>query len=105
MFGIILISACTLVHIYVFWRVASVPVVDRHLPRKLLAGAGVTLWAIFFFARAFGHGGTGTLAEAVELAGMNWMGVLFLIFISLLAMDLVTVFGFLMPRRAPSLRG
>jgi predicted MPP superfamily phosphohydrolase len=33
------------------------------------------------------------------------MGVLFLIFISLLAIDLVTVFGFLMPRRAPSLRG
>jgi len=31
--------------------------------------------------------------------------VLFLIFISLLAIDLVTVFGFLMPRRAPSLRG
>jgi hypothetical protein len=45
------------------------------------------------------------LAEALELAGMNWMGVLFLIFISLLAIDLVTVFGFLMPRRAPSLRG
>ena len=105
MFGIILISAGTLIHIYVFWRAASVPVVDRDLPRKLIAGAGVTLWAIFFFARVFGHGGTGTLAEALELAGMNWMGVLFLIFISLLAIDLVTVFGFLMPRRAPSLRG
>ena len=105
MFGIILISAGTLIHFYVFWRAASVPVVDRNLPRKLLAGAGVTLWAVFFFARVFGHGGTGPLAEALELAGMNWMGVLFLIFISLLAIDLVTVFGFLMPRRAPSLRG
>ena len=97
MFGIILISAGTLIHIYVFWRAASVPVVDRNLPRKLIAGGGVTLWAIFFFARVFGHGGTGPLAEALELAGMNWMGVLFLIFISLLAIDLVTVFGFLMP--------
>jgi hypothetical protein len=104
-FGIILISACTLVHIYVFWRAASVPVVDRHLPRKLLAGAGVTLWAIFFFARVFGHGGTGTLAGMLELVGMTWMAVLFLIFVSLLATDLATVFGFLMPRRAPSLRG
>lgn len=105
MFGIILISACTLIHIYVFWRAASVPVVDRRLPRKLLAGAGVTLWAIFFSARVVGHGGTGTLAGMLELVGMNWMAVLFLTFISLLAIDLVTVFGFLMPRRAPSLRG
>ena len=47
MFGIILISAGTLIHIYVFWRAASVPVVDRKLPRKLIVGVGVTLWAIF----------------------------------------------------------
>jgi uncharacterized protein len=104
-FGIILISACTLIHIYVFWRAASVPLVDRHVPRKLLAGAGVTLWAIFFSARVFGHGGTGALAGTLELVGMNWMAVLFLTFISLLAIDLVTVFGFLMSRRAFSLRG
>jgi uncharacterized protein len=82
-----------------------VPVVDRHLPRKLLAGAGVTLWAIFFFARVFGHGGTGTLAGMLELVGMNWIGVLFLTFVCLLAVDLVTLFGLLVPRRAPSLRG
>lgn len=105
MFGIILISAGTLIHIYVFWRAASVPIVARHVSRKLLIGAGVTLWAIFFAARVVGHGGTGTLAGMLELVGMNWMAVLFLTFISLLTVDLVTVFGFLMPRRAPSLRG
>jgi predicted MPP superfamily phosphohydrolase len=104
-FGIILISACTLVHIYVFWRAALVPVVDRHLPRKLLAEAGVTLWAIFFFARVFGHGGTGTLAGMLELVGMSWMAALFLAFVPLLATDLITAFGFIMPRLAPSLRG
>jgi predicted MPP superfamily phosphohydrolase len=36
---------------------------------------------------------------------MNWMAVLFLVFVSLLAMDFITGFGFLMPRQAPSLRG
>jgi predicted MPP superfamily phosphohydrolase len=104
-FGIILISACTLMHIYVFWRAASVPLVDRHVPRRLLIGAGVVLWAIFFFGRIFGHGNTGILAGTLELIGMNWMAVLFLISVSLLAVDLITGFGFLMPRLAPSLRG
>ena len=105
MFGIILISAGTLIQIYVFWRIASVPIVTRHVPRKLLIGAGVTLWVIFFSARVFGHGGTGALAGTLERVGMNWMAVLFLIAVSLLATDLVTAFGFFMSRLAPSLRG
>ena len=105
MFGIILISASTLLHLYVFWRAASVPLVDRHVPRKILTGAGVAFWAIFFSARVFGHGGTGALAGTLEMVGMTWMAVLFLIFISLLATELVTAFGFFMPRLAPSLRG
>jgi predicted MPP superfamily phosphohydrolase len=105
MFGIILISAGTLLHFYVFWRAASVPIVVRHVSRKLLLGAGMGLWTVFFSARVFGHGGSGPLAAALELAGMNWMGVLFLTFVCLLAVDVVTFFGFLVPRRAPSLRG
>jgi predicted MPP superfamily phosphohydrolase len=104
-FGLILISASTLIHLYVFWRAASVPIVARHVPRKLLLGAGASLWAVFFSARVFGHGGTGPLAAALELVGMNWMGVLFLTFVCLIAVDGVTLFGLLMPRRAPSWRG
>jgi len=91
--------------IYVFFRAASVPFVDRHVPRKILIGIGVTLWAIFFFGLVLGHGGKGVLAGTLEFLGMNWMAVLFLIFIPLLAIDLVTFFGFLMPRLSPSLRG
>ena len=81
------------------------PFVDRHLSLKVLIGAAVALWAIFFFGRVIGHGGTGVLAGTLELLGMSWMAVLFLTFIPLLAIDLVTLFGFLMPRLAPSLRG
>jgi predicted MPP superfamily phosphohydrolase len=92
-------------HIYVFWRTASVPFIDRHVPRKILIGAGVILWAIFFFGRVVGHGGTGVLAGTLEFLGMNWMAVLFLTFIPLLAIDLATLFGFLMPRLSSSLRG
>lgn len=104
-FGIILVSACTLMHVYVFWRAASVPFVDRHVPRKVIMGAGLVLWSIFFSGRVFGHGGTGALATVLEWLGMNWMGALFLAFVSLLATDLITAFGFIMPRLAPSLRG
>ena len=96
MFGVILISAITLMHIYVFWRAASVPFVQRKVRRSLLIGTGVVLWAGFFFARAYGHGHTGVLNRILELIGMDWMGVLFLCFVSLLAMDLVTGFGFLL---------
>ena len=105
MFGTILISACTVMHVYVFWRAASVPFIDRHVPRKVLIGTGVILWAVFFFGRVMGHGGTGDLAGTLEFLGMNWMGVLFLTFIPLLSIDLVTLFGFLMPRLSPSFRG
>ena len=105
MFGTILISVCTFMHIYVFRRAASVPFVNRHVPRKILIGTGVILWAVFITGRVMGHGGTGDLAGTLEFLGMNWMGVLFLTFIPLLSIDLVTLFGFLMPRLSPSLRG
>jgi predicted MPP superfamily phosphohydrolase len=104
-FGTILISACTLMHLYVFSRAASVPFVKRLVPRKILIGTGFILWVMFFLGRVIGHGGTGVLAGILEFLGMNWMAVLFLIFVSLLAIDLVTLFGFLVPRLSPSLRG
>ncbi len=92
-------------HVYVFWRAASVPFAALHVSREVLIGAGVILWAIFFFGRVVGHGGTGVLAETLEFLGMDWMGILFLIFVPLLIVDLATLFGFLMPRLSPTLRG
>ncbi|HPQ45447.1 MAG TPA: metallophosphoesterase [Syntrophales bacterium] len=102
MFGYILISILTVIQLYVFWRAASVPLLRDH--RLLLAGAGVVLWLLFLFGRIYGHGGTGAAAWWLELIGMHWMAVLFLLFVCLLAVDLVTGFGFFMPRFAPFLR-
>lgn len=51
MFGTVLISACTLMHIYVFWRVATVPMVHRFVSGKYLILVGVILWGIFYFDR------------------------------------------------------
>ena len=105
MFRLILTSVVTAMHVYVFWRAASVPFLKRRVPRRVFIAMGVGLWAAFLLGRVFGHGGTGALARTLELLGMNWMGALFLIFLTLLAMDLLTGFGFLLRRLAPRLRG
>jgi hypothetical protein len=104
-FGSILISVVTLMHIYVFWRAATVPFIKRHVPRKLLIATGVALWTGFFLGRVYGHHGTGILAAAIEFFGMNWMAVSLLLCVSLFAVDLATGFGFFLRRQVPLLRG
>lgn len=105
MFRYILFSVFTVIHVYVFWRAASVPYWRRPVSRKVLIGVGVLLWAGFFLGLFAVHGGSGTLAEVMEFCGMTWVGVLFLLFVAVLAVDVITGFGFLFSRFAPSLRG
>ena len=104
MFGTVLILVITLMHVYVFWRITSIPFLTRHIQKKYIVGINILLWAIFV-AGLFGHGGTGDLTRILEFIGMYWMATLFLICASLLAMDCATGFGFFLPRFAPSLRG
>ena len=80
------------------------PLVSRHVPLNFLITAGALLWAIFFIGRVYGHRGTGALATVSEFLGMIWMGALLLLFISLLAADMITLFGFLLARQAPLIR-
>ena len=105
MFGTILTTFYTLILLYLLWRASSVPFVVRILPRWSLILIGIFLWAAFYLGRFFGHGGEGTLAAVMEYVGMNCLGVIFLTFVIMLAVDLVTAFGFLFSRWAPSLRG
>ena len=100
-----LVTAGTLLHAYVFWRAASVPAIARRVPRPVLIGVGVALWASLFLSFYLGHGGSGAPARVLELFGMTWLAMLFLAFVTLLAVDLVTGFGLLLPRLAPRLRG
>ena len=104
MFGTILLSAVTLLHIYVFWRAASVPLVRRKLSTKQLCLAGLALWACFFLGRKLGHGGAGVFSASLELLGMNWMAALFLLAVCFLAADILTGFGLFLPRITPHLR-
>lgn len=105
MFGTILTSITTFMHIYVFWRVASIPFVRQHVSKKILICLCILLWVLFYLGRVAGHNGTGVLAVTLEFFAMNWLAVLFLIFIPLLLIDLVTAFGLFMPGISSSLRG
>jgi predicted MPP superfamily phosphohydrolase len=105
MFGTVLISIVTVMHLYVFWRSASVPFIARRFHAVPVAAAGTLLWALFLAGRVYGHHGTGHFAAAIEFAGMNWMAALFLFFLCLLSVDAATAFGLLLRRRAPALRG
>lgn len=105
MFRIMLISAGTAMHLYVFWRTASVRVVCRHISRKIIFSSGVILWTGFILAITVGNGHSSAILGWIEMLGMKWMAILFLTSVSLLIVDFFTGFGFLLPRIAPLLRG
>ena len=105
MFGTVLIVAYSIMLIYVSWRAASVPLLERHVPRKCLVGIGFVLWVLFYLARTWAHHGSGPLAETLEFVGMACLGVMVLCSVVLLAVDLGTAFGRILPSWAPTLRG
>jgi predicted MPP superfamily phosphohydrolase len=103
-FGIILAITVTLLQGYVFWRASSVPFVKEHVPRRLLVGVGLALWACFLLGSAVSADVTGALAMPLELWSMTWLAMLFLTSIALLAVDVLTGFGTWMKRATPRLR-
>ncbi|MBN2432066.1 MAG: metallophosphoesterase [Acidobacteria bacterium] len=105
MFGTILTTITTLMHAYVFWRATTVPVLVRHVARRTMVITGIVSWLLFLGARYFERSAEGGLATALELFAMNWLASLFLIFVAVLAVDIVTAYGWLLRRHAPALRG
>jgi hypothetical protein len=102
-FGVIL-SIWTLLHVYVGWRGSSIPVVARYLPRPVYLAILAFLWGSYLLSQFASRAGLVRLASFLEFVGAYWVGILFLIFLGLLAADLVTGFGFFMPRLASTVR-
>jgi predicted MPP superfamily phosphohydrolase len=93
-FLITVLSVWTLMHVYVVSRLWNIPPVPSSSWHTGLVVAGVAGWLGFplalFLSRTVGRA-----AAPLELAGSIWVGVLFLLLTCLLAIDLVTGFGWL----------
>jgi predicted MPP superfamily phosphohydrolase len=95
----------TVGNLYVFWRAWTVPFLARHVPRWLLASGALFLWSSYFAARGLEGVLPGAVVGPLELVGADWLAVLFWSAAALLIVDIVTAFGFLFRRWAPTARG
>jgi len=105
LFGTVLILAFTLLLAYVLWRSSSAPPFQGRIPPRGVALFGLVLWAFFILARVVGHNHSGPLANTLEQFVLTLLAVFFLVALCLLPVDLVTLFGFLLRKQAPALRG
>jgi len=104
MFGIVLTTLATLMHVYVWRRAGSLPSVQRRIPRKLFLGAGAALWLIFMLGRFLRHHDVMAAAHLLGTFSMVWLIGLFQAAVYLLAADLITGFGLLLPKQTSGLR-
>ncbi len=103
MFLTIVLTIWTGLHVYVFWRAASVPFIARHVSTWLMVIIAAFLWSSFFAPRFLDL--PQVISRSLEMLGENWLGILFLLFLCLLVVDIITGFGFLLSKQAPSWRG
>ncbi|PWB73698.1 metallophosphoesterase, partial [candidate division GN15 bacterium] len=104
MFMTIFLSAWTILHLYVFWRLSTIPFIYSHISRPYIFLAAAVCWGTLFLGRFVDSRGWETPATVLERFYMNWLGILFLIFCCLLAVDIVTLFGLVFRHYAPVLR-
>jgi uncharacterized protein len=93
------------IHLYVFFRIGSVPWAAAHISHRVLIAAAVVLWISYPLSRFLNYWRLDAVARVLEVVAGNWIGIAFLLFSALLAADVVTLGGLLMPRLAPTVRG
>lgn len=104
MFGTILTSIVTCLHLYVFWRASSIRLLTRWMSKRSIALTGVMMWGLFVVGRFYSHDSPGLLVATLEHLTMIWMATLFLCAVCLLVVDLFTGFGWLWSRHVAWLR-
>ncbi|HKD66259.1 MAG TPA: metallophosphoesterase [Candidatus Binataceae bacterium] len=101
----IVLSIWAALHLFVLWRLESVPEVAAHLSRRALIVMATALWAAYPLARILDSWKLKALARPLEFVAATWIGMVFLLFATLLAADVFTLGGWLLPRLAPTIRG
>jgi len=92
-------------HLYVFWRLSSVPWIADHVSPVVLIFIGIALWLSYVVTRILDQKGLQAVIWPIEYVAANWIGLLFLMFWALLAVDLFTLGGWLFHEQAPTIRG
>jgi len=92
-FILILTLVASLMHGYLFWRIASLPFVSTHSRRKVLWALAVGIWLLYLLSVFYGHDGSAGLPSWLERMAMDWLGILFIATTVMLATDLLTGFG------------
>ena len=96
MFFIIVFGVWTLMHVYVAQRLlSSVPSKTKQV-RYCITALFVFMWPSLFLSRLFELWAPPAVARVLDVASSDWLGILFLVFITLLAVDVVTAFGVLL---------
>jgi predicted MPP superfamily phosphohydrolase len=104
-FLVVVLSIWTLMHAYVLWRVWAVPGLASPHTHRLLVAAAALLWVSYPLSRFLYSWHAKWAARPLEFAGATWMGTLFLVFVALLLVDVVTGGGLVLSRVAPVMRG
>lgn len=104
MFFLVVLGIWTLMNGYVWWRIATLPVGVRAVPRAAFIGMAVFLWISYIAARFAERAGLVPVGRILEWVGAHWLGVVFLALVCFLAVDIVTGFGHWMTNLAPPLR-
>jgi hypothetical protein len=104
-FLIRILSIWGALHLYVFWRVASIPWIAQHVSPLALTTTGAALWSSYVVARVMDEKGLQAVSWPIEYLAANWIGLLFLLFWALLAVEVVTLGGWLFHEQAPTIRG
>lgn len=104
-FGSVLIGVYILMLAYVLWRASSVVrLISKTTGRKFVIVPGALAGLVFPFARLGFRQSESSLSSVLQLAGMSLLGSVFLLFVTMLAADLLTGFGLLLKRQALPLR-
>ncbi len=98
-FGTPLTCLITVLHLYVFIRLAFLPLCSSKRSRKAVRVSGVILWLVFFLGRLFRSQEGDSLVELFEVLAMQWIGIVFLLAVALLVADVLTVFGLVFPKQ------
>ena len=101
----IVLSIWGAMHAYVFSRLAAVPWVTQHISRRGIVILALVMWSSYPLVRFLEASPLQRFVWPLEYLAANWIGVLFLLLALVLALDVVTLGGFLFADRASVWRG